>query len=351
MKLNNKGFAFSTMLYGTLALLTLVLYVVLDVSKNSYDETYFYGDEIRIKLNECIDKELYLEKCYSSGNLNCDTTLYHSCLGVSDDTTVPQGTLMAVELKNNKVTSGNGLYQDSYNTDRYVFKGDSVNNYLLYAGKKWRIVSVEAIGTIKLIDYSNPIQIKWNSGGTGGLLWKNCDLYKYLDGTYKASITAALGNDEWNATIVYPSKKGTTPNFSITSLNSLKDEEGDLAGHFASVGVLSIDDIMKASTNSTCQNNMLNATGCNSWLANYGGWTTNIDAEASGTVYDGNVQIGGTNGTTLVTSYVYFFDNSAKKLIVSTVGETRVAYPVVYLGRNAVFNGGNGTEGNPYTLK
>ena len=48
MKLNNKGFAFSTMLYGTLALITLILYIILGINKGASDEIYFYGDEIQI---------------------------------------------------------------------------------------------------------------------------------------------------------------------------------------------------------------------------------------------------------------------------------------------------------------
>jgi len=55
----------------------------------------------------------------------------------------------ATVRKNNPViTEGDGLY--IYNGD-FLFKGDAVNNYVLYADKTWRIIQVNRSGSVKLV--------------------------------------------------------------------------------------------------------------------------------------------------------------------------------------------------------
>ena len=56
-------------------------------------------------------------------------------------------------LKNNQITGENdGLYEE--NTEEgsmYYFKGNVVNNYVSFAGKIWRIVRINADGTVSLV--------------------------------------------------------------------------------------------------------------------------------------------------------------------------------------------------------
>lgn len=56
-------------------------------------------------------------------------------------------------VNDNTVTSGNGLYKDYDNS--YVFKGDSVKNYVSYANQLWRVIKVEKNGDIRLIQNDN----------------------------------------------------------------------------------------------------------------------------------------------------------------------------------------------------
>ena len=351
-KLNEKGFAFSTMLYGTLALLTLTLYVILDVSKTSYDETYLYGETVDLQLMECTQYEVELEKCYATGNPYCDMQVYHNCLGVSDDTTTPQGTLLSTKLKNAAVTTGNGLYRDGTSL-RYYYKGDTVNNYINYLGKKWRIVSIEENGTIKLLDYSNPIQMRWHTGGIGGLIWEKIQLNRYLNNDYLATLSGDPVLGEWKAALLYPSE-GTGGNgaYKLTDFERQREAQGEFIKSYAKAGVLSVDDYIRASSNANCQNNMLATTNCNSWLAAYGGWTNNIDAEKAGYINNGVVVQDPTNNSTLMlTNYVYYFDNSTKSIITLPAGEIYTFYPVIYLNRNSLDNGGSGTLASPFEIK
>ncbi len=361
-KLNEKGFAFSTMLYGTLALLTLTLYVVLDVSKSSYDDTYFYGDTIELKLLECSHSEINLEKCYSSGNMNCDATRYHACLGVSDDTTTPQNRVIAESLKEKVVETGDGLYKDTRADNRYYYKGDNVNNYISYLGKTWRIVSIESDGSLRLIS-TTPINEMWHSGGIGGIVWKNSALNQLLNDrvsdTGYAKDIPERDSGEWLSTFVYPSDKvGTT--FSLDDFTRQKNNQSNIEDSkivsYNSVGVLSIDDYIKASNNMNCTVNMLETTGCTSWLSQYGGWTNNINAEAVG-----YITVGGTvvedpeeNSTLYDTNYIYYFDSTQGKILTAPCGETKTVYPVLYINRNHVLvenSSHAGTQSHPYGVE
>ena len=53
-----------------------------------------------------------------------------------------------IRQDNPVITEGDGLY--IYNGD-FIFKGESVNNYVLYQGKTWRIMQVYRSGLVKLV--------------------------------------------------------------------------------------------------------------------------------------------------------------------------------------------------------
>ncbi len=160
MKLNNKGFAFSTMLYGVLALITIILYAILSIQKSSSDETYYYSEIIEERLNECIEEEIKLENCYSSGNVNCDATDYHGCLG---EITVFKAFTREIPSS----VGEDGLYPDEFETQKYVFKGVDPNNYVEYLNKKWRVESIVVGGPVVMIDYEqNSSILNWDERGT-----------------------------------------------------------------------------------------------------------------------------------------------------------------------------------------
>ncbi len=335
MKLNNKGFAFSTMLYGTLAIITLVLYAILNIAKSSTDTTYYYGDIIRNKLNECVDEEIQLENCYSTISGTCDTTSYHACLGINDNTSTYTGIIASEKLKDLKVTSGDGLYEDSNSPRRYIYRGTTVNNYIQYSGKLWRIVSVESNGNLKLIDYSNPINIKWHNetnGASDNLEFKNSTLKNSLDSQYIRALTdmSKVTSGRWEAVLIYPSLSVST-HFSLNDYYTLKSNQVEESVFYSNVGILSIEDYMNASTTANCQANLLEATGCNSWIAEYKGWTINLNAE-------------------ITSANVAYHFGTNNKLIEENVSSEIDVYPVIYLDRNIVIDG-NGTISSPYIVR
>jgi len=56
-------------------------------------------------------------------------------------------------LIENVVTEGDGLYEDEYETGRYIYRGANPDNYITFNGEEagWRIISVETDGTLKIV--------------------------------------------------------------------------------------------------------------------------------------------------------------------------------------------------------
>lgn len=69
MKLNNKGFAISTVLYGLLALVILIIMLIFQVMRTSNNNSKALGQSITEELNVCRkERVLYQQMCADS---NC----------------------------------------------------------------------------------------------------------------------------------------------------------------------------------------------------------------------------------------------------------------------------------------
>ena len=49
------------------------------------------------------------------------------------------------------VESGDGLYEDSYEAGRLIYRGQNPDNYITFNGETWRIIAKETDGTYKII--------------------------------------------------------------------------------------------------------------------------------------------------------------------------------------------------------
>ncbi len=69
-----------------------------------------------------------------------------------NDSSKQNSSITGVELCNNDtVTSGDGLYKDTTETGRCVYKGGNPNNYITLGSDMYRIIAVESDGTLKVI--------------------------------------------------------------------------------------------------------------------------------------------------------------------------------------------------------
>jgi len=68
------------------------------------------------------------------------------------------------------VTEGDGLYLDTYKSDeeeqRYIYKGANPNNYITFNNETWRIMSIESDGTLKIIRSEEIGYMSWDKEGT-----------------------------------------------------------------------------------------------------------------------------------------------------------------------------------------
>lgn len=82
MKLNNKAFAASTILYGILTITLLLMMLILATMKSTNRLNSELVDRVEYQLNNCIDDEIALDKCRLEED-DCDMLqeAYSACLG------------------------------------------------------------------------------------------------------------------------------------------------------------------------------------------------------------------------------------------------------------------------------
>lgn len=95
-------------------------------------------------------------------------------------------TLLSNKIKENVVTSGDGLYNEDSN---FIFKGQNVNNYIMYSNMLFRIIKINKDNTIELIldDTLNTM-----SYDNEKINYNESDLRKYLNDIFYKNIKSDL---------------------------------------------------------------------------------------------------------------------------------------------------------------
>ena len=269
------------------------------------------------------------------------------------------------DLISGAVTSGDGLYADEYESGRYIYKGTNPNNYITFNNEPWRIISVEADHTIKIVKKDSIGNMAFDSkgyrdstsngaGGTycvqgsngcnawavsnnfvngtkSGTVLKSAELNTYLNGSYYNN----LNNETQKLIKEYQFSVGP-----VTYNNT------DLAGQIQSenrikwngkIGLMTASEFLRSNTNTDqCGNYSLNNTNRATCK------TTNYIVPTSVNLWmispcESNVSI---------------------VLNVSTHGNVNDSYadyayngvlPVLYLTSNITLSG-EGTSSSPYTI-
>ena len=276
------------------------------------------------------------------------------------------------------VESGDGLYKDSYEAGRYIYRGSNPNNYITFNGETWRIIAKETDGTYKIIrndvlegrafDESNHRSTENNTycdDPTSG-----CGVYAAVEGTFSSpsgsqsgtvtedsSIKIYLNEDYYTNNINETAKEQMTSHiFNIGAVERLDNSGADsieknIAGEKrytwnGNVGLANASDILKASTNPLCTSASASYDdfdACNSnYLLDKGTastlyyWTINAYSRESGgsshRVWRGRV----------IGSLAYLDCISANS-------SSNAPRPVVFLKAETTLSG-EGTQSNPYTI-
>ncbi len=287
----------------------------------------------------------------------------------------------SVDITDNVVTEGDGLYEDIYEEGRYVYRGQNPDNYIMFNDELWRIIAKETDGTYKIIrndvlanrayDEANHRSTE-NNSYCDNPSW-GCGVYAAVSGTFSSpsgsqsgtvtedsSIKIYLNEDYYVNDINSTAKEQmTSHSFNIGAVERL-DQSGAEADSIAkniagekkyqwtgNVGLANVSDILRASTNPLCTSattSFNNLTACNSnYLLDKGEagtlqyWAINAYSRESGG-YSYGVWYGHVNHLTerVYYSLAYYVDSDDPR-------------PVVFLKSDTTLSG-SGTSEDPFTI-
>ena len=288
------------------------------------------------------------------------------------------------------VSSGDGLYEDQYEDGRYIYRGQSPNNYVQFNNELWRIIAKETDGNYKIIrdellpqnagynmiafdsrgyrsyennTYCTDLQDNWGCGVYGkvsgtyarpdgrfsGTVTEDSSIADYLNGEYYNGLTE-IARAQIQQHVYYI---GPVEYYDQTGNDSLsKNIAGEKMNTWTgNVGLVNVSDVLKASTNPACtsatdQLNQIRDSGistCDSnhlldlpdetayWTINNGPWESGDD---SGDVWCVGLNEGKAG-----------LDNGY-----ADIDDLIGARPVLYLRSNIQFTSGNGTKSQPFVI-
>ena len=191
----------------------------------------------------------------------------------------------SIDITDNVVTEGDGLYADSYEEGRYIYRGSNPDNYIMFNDELWRIIAKEADGTYKIIRNNSSLEyVDFDTNGhrsnTNNTFCNGvefgCSVYAAVDGIFSSPSGSQSGtvtedssikiylNDDYYVNNINETAKGqmTSHSFNIGAIEYLNDASSDsieknIAGEkmyqwTGNVGLVNVSDVLKASTNPLC---------------------------------------------------------------------------------------------------
>ena len=278
------------------------------------------------------------------------------------------------------VTRGDGLYQDQYESGRYVYRGSTPNNYIQFNNELWRIIAKESDGTYKTIRDESLSRITYDTannrtttkntycdyprsgcsvygavdgtytlGSKSGTVTEDSSIAEYLNGTYYNSLTSTaqvqIQPHVFNiGGVLELSRSG---NDSIA--NNLRQEKAyQWTGN---IGLPNVTDILRASLNPSCTS----ATDAftDAYYEEDDICTPNylLDDLASEEHYW--TMNGYSSEKYASSNLVWHLRRSSSNAYLGRGSATTPvgANPVVYLNSNIQIISGDGTESNPYIIQ
>ena len=345
-KLNNRGFAVSTMLYGILTIIVLILMLLLNIMRSSYNIENATTDEICYYLNKCASKQIALETCYRTYNDNphslksCDEeyNAYQKCTG-KENSELENKKYLATAIKDKASVEGSSIIQDPTDANKYIYVGTNPSNYIKIGEKMGRIISLEANGKIKVIlqeSYNEPFDSAMSTSSNSVEHWENSTLYNTLKNKYNALPESKYyDKGKFSMAIMYNTESTKEV---LDKINSNTDSK---EGYF---GLPTLEDYLKASSNiktgsspycnllETSAESINNAfTNCrsNNWMnKETNSWTS--------------------TGFAGINDYITY---SSSEITSTTATNASNAHLIIYLKTNTTITAvGDGGIGNPYVL-
>ncbi len=255
------------------------------------------------------------------------------------------------------VTSGDGLYKDESDSNRYIYRGTNPKNYIYFAGSLWRIVSLEVDNRMKIVsttpgngiyDEVHRATSYYCNTGYGCNAWgkkhphtgmtvlpRVATLNTYLNGEYLTNLKTknVFGLLE-NVTFFTGGIDANNNNYNGTAediriLERRVTEKG-------TVGLINLSDYMKASTDERCKTFVLSLSANSGFCAKKNWLTPSSTSFIMTPQYDNWMWMLTINNSGL---YTGLYPNKYPQDY----------YPVVYLDSTLPISG-NGTEDDPFVI-
>lgn len=250
------------------------------------------------------------------------------------------------DLKNLVVTTGDGLYVDVTENNRYVYKGADPDNYITFNGENagWRIVSIEPDGTIKIVrDNKLNDTMIWNSE-EGNTSWHDSEVNGYLNGDYYNNLSSTVKGQiqyhSWNIGSI------SSEDLENQNVNDFYNSEKSLT-ELSNFGLLSLSDVIKAGIDNNCQSiyELFDVTVDTCFLNSY-----LVDSLLGSQEFSFLINPVDDYSLSGISNYLDGVDHYKLSADLYSDFDFYVV-PSVYLKSTTVFSGGNGTSQNPYVIK
>ena len=339
------------------------------------------GDELQVSQSDILTVIVSYDSSVTSQPENTSSTItvtlnYKQKDGTGGITPGGDQTIGGQEVE--IVENGDGLYKDTYEDGRLIYRGQNPNNYITFNGETWRIIAKETDGTYKIIrndDLADRAFDEANHRSTENNSYcqnpeYGCGVYAAVDGTFSSPSGSQSGtvtedssikiylNDDYYVNNINETAKGqmTAHSFNIGAVERLNSSSSDsieknIAGEkmyqwTGNVGLANVSDILRASTNPLCTSATTSYNGTNECNSNYlldeGSassflyWTINAYSHESG-------------GYSSNTWYVFLMFSTMRVSSGLADDSNYAPRPVVFLKSDTTLSG-SGTSEDPFTI-
>lgn len=241
-------------------------------------------------------------------------------------------TLYDTIISDNLVTTGNGLYQVN---DEYVFKGDNINNYVTLGDEKFRIISINEDGSIRLLEKK-----KKSNNST---VWDdrynidkdaNYGINNYYENGLSSRIKDKFDNIYKSDTYSEELKSYFIPKEACIGKRSVNENDNSGAiecsvkSEATPISTIALYEYFRASLDPNCTEVKSSSCANYNYLSSYTLMTLTADKDSSYKIFkimDGNAKLSNAN------------NSSSLRIVVNVSGDL----PVV---------SGDGSENLPYTI-
>lgn len=235
------------------------------------------------------------------------------------------------KLLENIVTSGNGLYKIG---NSYYYRGDNLDNYIIFDGLLWRITKINSDNTIRLIEANRREPVVWDDRYNEDTK-ASTGINNYSYNNLNSRIIEHLNDIYSNETVLTNDGKGFIKETSLcigkrTTIETINDGSIECSETLPNqyLGLLQLNEYMIASLDSNCLSTTSTACKNYNYLADFSNsyWTLTSNSENTNQAYKIN--------TTIMSA---------------TTSNTGMARMVINISENTNITG-TGTETDPYIV-